>query len=190
MDQSEQLKDDLHHVRTAVKRSDRELSGPPAISFLWAGIVLIGFALVDVRPEWSGLYWAIMAPLGFIASLILGWRHAQRIGEADRTEGARVAGHWFAMLAAIGLAVPLAIAGDLSGSVFGQLILLILAFGYLTAGLHFDRWLLVAALVMVVGYATLFFISTYVWTLMGVAVAAALAVSGFLSLKRSRPIAE
>lgn len=190
MDQPEQLRDDLRYVRTAVKRSNQAISGPPAIYFLWAGIVLVGFALNDVRPEWSGLYWMALAPLGFVASCLLGWRQSRQLGEADRTEGARVAGHWFTMLVAIALAIPLAMANEVSGSALGQLILLIVAFGYLTAGLHLDRGFLGAALVMVAGYALLFVVQSYVWTLMGIAVAAALAISGIQELKRLQRAAE
>lgn len=177
----EKLSDDLSYVRRAVERSEREIAGPSAIYFLWAAIVLVGFALNDVRPEWSGLYWIVMAPLGFLASCLLGGRHTQRLGEADRAEGLRIAGHWLALLAAIALLIPLALAGSLSGWVVGQLTLLLVALAYVLYGVHVERRMLIPGLILAAGYGLLFVLEAYAWTAVGVAVALALVLTPLMS---------
>ena len=56
MTSAEQLKHDLDYVANAVRRHDRPL-GPPAVWFLWALLVPIGFALPDFAPRSAGAYW-------------------------------------------------------------------------------------------------------------------------------------
>ena len=106
MDHLERLEGDLSFVRGALDASTRSKS-PSALYFLWAAIVLIGFALVDFQPDLVPEYWTVAAPAGFVASAYLGWRHARRIGQGSASAGRRHLLHWGAVLAVVAIAALL-----------------------------------------------------------------------------------
>ena len=173
MDQIQQLKGDLRFVRAAVDRGEYGRT-PSAIYFLWAAVCLCGFALIDFAPAWVGTYWAIAGPAGFIVSAALGWHYARRDGGTSQATGRRHLLHWGGMLAAIFLAGLLPMRGDQLSTA----ILLLLALGYFLAGVHLDHARLWVGVVMAGGYVAVILISAYAWTLVGVALAVALAVAG------------
>jgi hypothetical protein len=182
MDQIQQLKGDLRFVRAAVDRADYGHT-PPVIFFLWAAVCLCGFALIDFAPAWVGTYWTIAGPAGFIVSAALGWHYARRDGGTSRAIGRRQLLHWGAMLAAVFLAGLLPLAGDDVSTA----ILLILALGYFLAGVHLDHAMLWVGLVMAGGYVAVMLISAYAWTVVGVAVALALVVTGIRGTRFDEP---
>ncbi|MGH9253098.1 MAG: hypothetical protein ACRD3C_00855 [Vicinamibacterales bacterium] len=177
MDQLEQLQGDLHFVRAAVETADRDGS-PAMIYFLWAVVILCGFALVDFRQTWVPWYWSIAGPAGFLASAYVGWRHARRTGQMAASPGSRYLLHWGGMLAAIFLAVLMPMSGLLQWDGLGPAILLILALGYFQAGVHLDRPFLWIGLLMGVGYVLVMFVSAYTWTVLGLVLAAGLTIAG------------
>jgi hypothetical protein len=183
MDQLEQLKGDLNFVRSVVETADRNRS-PMMIYFLWAIVGLCGFALVDFRQTWVPLYWSIAGPAGFLASTVLGFRHARGTGQLTAAAGSRHVLHWGSMLAAIFLAVLMPLSGWLPWGSLNATILLILALGYFQAGVHLDPALLWIGLLMGGGYVFVLFVSTYAWTVIGLVLAAALAIAG---LRGGRP---
>ena len=177
MDHLERLHGDLTFVRDAVDASTQSKS-PSALYFLWAGIVAIGFSLIDFRPDAVPEYWVVAGPSGFLISAYLGWRHARRIGQASSADGRRHVLHWGAMLVAIALAVLLGVNGALPSGALHTVILLLLALGYFTAGLHLDRFFLLVGLLMGAGSVVVMFVSSYAWTGLGIALALSLAVGG------------
>lgn len=183
MDQLEQVKSDLHFVRAVVAGGDR--GGRPAlIYFLWAIVGLCGFALVDFHQPWVPVYWSIAGPLGFVASAYLGWRHGRRTGQMTASAGTRHLLHWGGMLTAIALAVLMPMSGVLQWDGLGPAILLILALAYFQAGVHLDRALLWIGLLMGAGYLFVMFVPAYAWTVVGLVLAAGLALAG---LRGDRP---
>ena len=54
----DRLQQDLDYVAAAVRRHDASL-GVPAIYFLWAVLVPVGFALPDLAPGIAGPYWLV-----------------------------------------------------------------------------------------------------------------------------------
>ena len=56
MTHDEQIRHDLDYISAAVRRQEQPV-GTPAIYFLWAVLVPVGFALPDFAPQWAGLYW-------------------------------------------------------------------------------------------------------------------------------------
>jgi hypothetical protein len=82
------------------------------------------------------------------------------------------------MLAAIFLAVLMPLSGLLSWNSLGPTILLILALGYVQAGVHLDRVLLWIGLLMAGGYLFVMFVSTFAWTVVGFVLATALTMAG------------
>ena len=175
MDHLERLEGDLSFVRGALDASTRSKS-PSALYFLWAVIVLMGFTLVDVQADLVPEYWAVAAPVGFFASAYLGWRHAQRIGQASASDGRRYLLHWGAVLVVVALAVVLC--RTMPSETLHAVILLLLSLGYFTAGLHLDRAFLWVGLLMGAGSIVITVVSLYAWTAVGIILAVSLTVAG------------
>jgi len=177
MSQLEQVEGDLRFVRDALASSDRPKS-PAALYFLWAAAVLVGFVLVDFRQALVGPYWAVAGPVGFIVSAYIGWRHARRTGQVSAADGRRHLLHWGGMLLAIALAMLMPSRGVLPWEALNSVILLILALGYFTAGVHGERPFIWVGALMGVGYVVVTLVSAYAWTMVGVALGLALTVAG------------
>ena len=176
------VESDLGYVRDLVKKSERRPT-PASIYLLWAGIVLFGFAMVDFFPRQTGFYWMIMAPLGGLLSGLLGWREGRRRGQINRETGIRHALHWGALLVLTGFVVVLAVLGHIPGDEMGRVILLIVTFGWWTAGVHFDRVFLWLGGLMALGFVGTLIFPIYVWTALGAALALALTV---IALRKGR----
>lgn len=172
---SNELESDIGYIRDLVKKSERRPT-PTLIYLLWAVIVLIGFAMVDFFPRQTGYYWMIMGPLGGLVSGFLGWRAGGRQGQLNREIGIRHALHWSALLVLTGFAVILAARGHIPGQELGRVILIIVTFGWWTAGVHFDRAFLWLGGLMALGFIGTLFIPIYVWTFLGVSLALALTI--------------
>lgn len=177
MTELERLEDDLRFVRGAVAASDRK-AAPAGIYFLWAAAVLAGFLLIDFRPGWVGWYWLVAGPAGFLVSTALGWRHARTSGQMSGVEGRRQLLHWGGMMVAIGLALLLPGRGAVPWESVNAVILLIVALGYFTAGVHGERPFLWLGALMAGGYLLVMLTSAYAWTIVGVLLAVALVVAG------------
>lgn len=177
MDHLERLHGDLSFVRDAVDASTQSKS-PSALYFVWAVIVAIGFSLIDFGPDVVPEYWVVSGPAGFLISAYLGWRHARRVGQASSADGRRHLLHWGAVLLAIALAVFLGVSGALPLGTLNTVILLLLALGYFTAGLHLDRLFLPVGVLMAVGSMVVTFVSSYAWTGLGIALAVSLTIAG------------
>jgi hypothetical protein len=177
---ADRMHDDLAFVRRAVETSDRH-STPAAIYLLWAAISAVGFPLLDLAPERTAIYWFVASPLGLVASLWLGRRHAMRVGQVGRREGWRHGLHWLGLVLATGLTVPLIATGRIGGTALGQVILLLVALAYFLAGVHLDRAMLWVSAVLVAGYLALFVLDAWGWTVVGSTLAASLVACALLA---------
>lgn len=180
MDPLHQLEQDLRYVRSAVERAEVDRT-PRRLCFLWAAIGLVGFALADLRDTWVPVYWAVAAPLGFVLSAAIGWRHARRRGQAATPVGARHLFHWGALLASVFLVWLMPLQGVLPWAGVGPTILLLLALAYFQAGVHFDpafRWI---GIVLALGYVFVLFVPAYAWLMLGVLFALTLVTVGLRS---------
>ncbi|MBT9160565.1 MAG: hypothetical protein AAGB97_05905 [Dehalococcoidia bacterium] len=180
----EQVKSDLGYLREVVRTSEQDPS-LSVIYFLWAALCLVGFSLVDFAPRHVGLYWSIAAPLGFLTSCFLGWRHSRRQGQMHRDLGIRYGLHMFGMMVVIFLAAILGVIGAVCWQELSKLILLIIGLSYFLAGLHLERPLLWIGILMMVGYLALFVIPAYGWTFIGALVAVALVSTGLIGRRKS-----
>ncbi len=169
---------DLGYVRDIVRKSDRRPT-PAPVYLLWAVLVLIGFSLVDFAPQWVGYFWMVAAPLGGIASGLLGHRAGMIKGQIRREVGIRHALHWGGMFIIVALAVVLAVTGHIPGIELGRVILLIVAFGWWVAGVHFDRIFLFLGGMMMVGFVGTLIFPYYAWTTLGVLMAISLTIAAF-----------
>lgn len=179
----DQLSSDIVYVKDLVDRAE-ERSMPAAIYLLWAFIVLAGFSLVDLKPSWVAVYWMIAGPLGGLVSGAMGKRAGIEKGQVDHGEGLKHGLHWGGMLVFVFLAVMLGITGLIQGKLVSQVILLVVAFGWWTAGVHFDRNFLVLSGVMAAGFICSLFLQKYVWIGTGVLM---FLVLGAMGLRRGKP---
>lgn len=182
------MQDDLRYVTNAMRRRDPR-AGVPAIFFLWAVIIAIGFALPDFAPQHAWLYWAILGPAGGVVSWLLGARDAKRQGDMDRELGIRHGLHWLVSGAAwFAVALPLLGAGDsepLVAEALGRQILLVAALAYGLAAVHLERGLGWPAAFMGLGYVVLTTAPVaYTWTLTGALVAIGLVIGGWRARRR------
>jgi hypothetical protein len=180
MTEMEQLEADLGYVRQAVQKSDGGRS-VAAIHLLWAVLVPIGFALMDFAPQYVPVYWTFAGPAGFVVSGGLGWRAAVARGQLSHREGRHEALHWGATMGVIFLSVPLVATGRVGQDEFGMFITLVLALSYFLAGVHAERPLLAVGVVLMLGYASLWFVPAYRWTFIGALASGALIVTALVS---------
>ena len=94
----------------------------------------------------------------------------QPVDERRRLDGS--------MLVVIALAMLMPARGILPWEGLSALILLMLAFGYFTAGVHGQRPFLWVGALMGAGYVLVTLVSAYAWTMVGVAIAIALTIAG------------
>jgi hypothetical protein len=175
---SKELESDLSYVKDLIHKSDRRPS-PSILYIMWAVIVAIGFTMADFAPNIVSWYWAIAGPLGGIASGIVGGRHQRVAGQLNRDLGIRHALHWGGMLVAIFLAVLLIPAEVIRGEDIGKVILLIVAFGWWSGGVHFDRVFMWLGLAMGLGFVAVLWVDRYAWTCLGTLIAVVLIMKGF-----------
>ena len=183
MTDTNKLREDIAYVRAVADRADA--TPIPSIHFLWAAIVLCGFALSDFVQDyrWIGRFWMVASPVGMCLSWWLGYRAHRGTGQADRRTGIRWVLHWLAFLAAIGLGAALSVTGHLEWSGFGSLVVLLVSLTYFLAGLHLDRRLLPIGGVAAACYLVTMFVPGYQWTVAGVLMAAALIWQGLLGVR-------
>ncbi len=183
MNQFDTTRENLDYVASTVRRHGRDPQDA-YIYFLWAILVPIGFALPDFAPRVAGPYWFIAGISGGLLSWWLGVWGARRRGAVDRELGRRYGWHWG--IAALGFflaALPM-MAGVIDVAHGATLFLLVGGLVYLLAGVHLDRGILPGGVLMLVAYVVLIFTNLpYVWTVTGLVIAVALAVSGFRALR-------
>ncbi len=180
---SSQIESDLGYVRDLVRKSDRKPT-PAPLYLLWAVLVAIGFSLLDFAPQWAGYYWMVAAPLGGVASGLLA-RHAEMSkGQVRRETGIRHALHWGGMLVVVALAIILAAGGHIQGIELGRVILLLVAFGWWAAGVHFDRTFILLGGMMMVGFVGTLIFPRYAWTALGILIAISLTVAALRGGRR------
>lgn len=186
MEDAQNIQGDLQYVREVLDRAEGRRT-PSGIYYVWALITLIGFPLTDFASgQVVGIFWMIAAPVGFILSGLIGWRFSMTLGQVDMKEAQLYWLHWLATLVAMALVSLLVINGIVERQAIGQIILLILALSYFTAGLYQDRPLLWLGLIMCAAYIILAFVTGYVWTIFGVVLAGCLAASGWIGGRRGR----
>jgi hypothetical protein len=172
-----EIESNLGYVRDLIQKSDRRPT-PTPVFLLWAVLVLIGFSLIDFAAQWVGYYWGFAAPLGGVASGLLARHAGIRKGQISREIGIRHILHWGGMLAVIALAVVLAVRGNIPMAELGRVNLLLVAFGWWAAGVHFDRTFLLFGAMMMVGFIATLIFPLYAWTTLGVLLAISLLIAG------------
>lgn len=186
MTRDEQLQHDLDYIAAVVRRHEQPV-GTPSIYFLWALLILVGFALPDFRPKAAGAYWLVAGIGGGLLSMWLGSRDARRSGIKDAELGRRYDYHW--LIAGIGFllcALTIALRQVDPAIIASGNFLLVAGLSYAFAGVHLDRPMLWSGLLMLAAYVVLIvFAPPYTWSITGVVIALSLLWAG-LSAQRAR----
>jgi hypothetical protein len=172
-----QIQSDMQYVRGVVESSQALPSMTPAVMYLWAVIVFVGFLMMDFDMSW---FWLIGGIVGGLASFWLTRRAAETRGQVDQTTMQRANLHWaVALPVGLLLSIPLQMTGQIDEATNGQIALLIIAVVYFLAGVHIDRSMLWLGGFAVLAYASTFFVTVFVWTIPGALLAIGLALAGF-----------
>lgn len=187
MTETERLKQDLDYIAAAVRRRDRP-QGLPAIYFLWAAVVLVGFSLPDFRPQSAGLFWFVAGIGGGLFSWWYGARDSRRRSIQDSELGRRYGYHWLiGGIAFVLCTLPMAL-GRVEPGLGAANYLLVAGLLYALAGVHLERPLLFSGLLMLAAYAVLIIAAPpYIWTITGVVIATSLVWAG-LGVRAKSPI--
>ena len=180
----DKIESDIGYVKDLVTKSG-ESTQPASFYYLWGIILMVGFSLIDLAPRWVGLFWMIAGPAGGMLSAFLGYKSGIRKGQINREVGIKYALHWSGMAVIVFLAILLGLKGLVHGVVNSQVILLIVALGWWTAGVHFDRIFLWLGGIMVLGFLGTLFMDRYVWTTMGVLLGLVLIVTAIRQGKKN-----
>ena len=178
------IESDIGYVKDLVAKSDNPAS-PASIYVIWAVILMVGFSLIDLAPRWVGLFWMIAGPAGGMLSGFLGYKAGANKGQMDREVGIKHTLHWSGMMVIVFLAILLGLKGLVHGVVNSQVILLVVALGWWTAGVHFDRIFLWLGGIMVLGFLGTLFMDSYAWTAMGVLLGTVLIVAAIRQGKKN-----
>lgn len=183
---TESIRENLDYVASTVRRQEHG-SGVPSIYFMWAAIVLVGFALPDFAPVAAGPFWFVTGIAGGLLSWWLGKRAGRKAGINDRATSRRYGWHW--AIGGVGFflsALPM-ITGRTDPAQGTAPFLLVGGLVYALAGVHLERPLLWVGLVMLAAYVVLVvFAPPYVWTITGAVIALSLVCAG-LAAMRHRP---
>ncbi len=186
MTSTDRLRQDLDYVANAVRHNDRP-SGIPAIYFMWAAIVVVGFALPDFAPQFASLFWLVFGIGGGLASWWLGAREDRRTGQNDAELGRRWGYHW--LVGGVGFLICwLPVLGGASIETVAGNFLLVAGLTYALAGVHLERPLLWSGLLMLAAFAVLsVFALPYTWTFTGVMIGLSLAWAGLATRRHRLP---
>jgi hypothetical protein len=192
MTQSEQIRDDLHFVRNAVARRGSLDRTPALIPVIWGAFILASFAMLDFWRTGAMWMFAVVAPLLGIASWLIGWAHARRVGERDHRAALTQAMHWGSIFIAMLVLCAIAAAHHqrFGGEAIGQVATLIVGLVYFLAGVHLDRRWMISGLLLLGGAAVVTWIPRYAWTSLGVIVFLALVIPALLVRPSNPPAGE
>ncbi|WP_066960139.1 hypothetical protein [Microbulbifer sp. Q7] len=173
------LQSDLDYIRGTI-REDATTGGIPALYFLWAALIAVGFSLPDFAPRLAGFYWLFAGIGGGLFSWWLGARQSRRDGFNNSQLGRRYGLHWCLVGAAFLLCFLPLMLGRVSPEMGGANFLLVTGIAYGLAGVHLERPLLWCGLLMLVAYGVLVVLMPpYMWTITGITVGVALCWAGF-----------
>lgn len=172
------LQSDLDYISSAV-RADATAGGIPALYFLWAALIAVGFSLPDFAPQLAGIYWLFAGIGGGLFSWWLGARQSRRDGINNARLGKRYGLHWALASAAFLLCFLPLMLGRVSPEMGGANFLLVTGIAYGLAGVHLERPLLWCGMLMLAAYGVMVaLMPPYTWTITGITVGIALCWAG------------
>lgn len=187
MEDVRQIGEDLRFVREAVARNERSRGGAPVLAYLWAGYVLIGYALIDLNPNTAGMFFAIGGVVGGVLSWFLAKAYARRSGQSDRAQGVRALSHFgggilIAWIFCIALALVIE---PLRGAKGSQVFVVMIGLVYFLWGVNQDRYYLFLGPILMLGGVLVGLVPHYGWTALGAVIALGLIAPTFFHSHRT-----
>jgi hypothetical protein len=187
MTQSDQIRDDLSFVRGVVARRG-ESPVIPAMYYIWAVYVFVGYTLLDVNVRWANWFFLLAwFPAGAACGIVR--RHSvQKLGERDDAANQKRRMHFMVgSLLAVGGVIGLACCvPTFRGPVTGQVMVVMFGLIYFLAGVHIDGSFLWLGPVLIVGGIVVGLVPHYGWTALGVVIAGGLCAAAVLAARRQR----
>lgn len=190
----------LKEIALVSEKTKRAIStGPaPEILMLWGIVWLLGYGSVQFAPRFVGVIWPVLAVVGSLASIWMGFRHSRRVSNIDGTADPnlkRIVWFWLVLIlyAVVWIVILNPAGGERSGAAISRQVsaffTTIAMFAYVVGGLWIGRfyiWLgLGVTLVTLVG---LFGFPAYFWIGMAVFGGGALLLSGLHMRRTWSPI--
>lgn len=187
-----QLADDLRFLRTAVESHQRPRF-TPAVAWLWAAYVLVGYTLIDLAPRASALFFLIGGVCNGVLTAILARRAQQRDGRIDRADRRHHLLGWFGgFVLIVGCSVALQLTNRaLCGTPGGQIVVVMVGLMYFLGGvygppeMHYMVW---GGPIVMAGGVCVGLVPHYGWTALGVLIAAIILLPTFRSPAIAKPV--
>ena len=186
MSDVQQLRDDLHYVRSAVNRRERTDSGPALILYVWAAYVIIGYTLMDVRPQYAGPFFGIGGIVGGLASWLIGRSYARKTGETDTAAAMKGMLHFGGGIVLAG-AFTVALATQieaLRGTRGSQVFVVMIGLVYFLWGVHYQRYFIFLGIVVMAGGVAVGSIPHFGWTMLGAVISLGLVLPTLIPWRR------
>ena len=182
----EQLRDDLHFVRSAVARRERTDMGPSLILWVWAAYVVIGYTLMDVRSRGPGRFSRSVESSAECSGWWIGRGYSQKSGESDHATAAKGMLHFGGgIVAAFIFTMCLAMTIEsLRGPRGSQVFVVMIGLVYFLWGVHYQRYFMLLGLVVMAGGAVVGLIPHYGWTMLGIVISLGLVLPTLIPWRR------
>lgn len=138
--------------------------------FMLLGFSFVGVAITNISPARSHLYWVVMVPVFFIASLATEWPHVRAGKYPWKTVLWNHSLQWLALLGAVQMVFVVQQIGRLNNETTGLMLLLVFALSTFVAGIRMGWLFRLAGLFLAGGLLVLVYIERYLWVLAIVAV--------------------
>lgn len=115
-------------------------------SILMLTIALLGVLITDFLPTYSTRYWFYAVPLFVLINLLLSWHAVSK--HRHFSLAWQEFWHWLILLAMVLLVDIFADTGVFSDVLAGIVVLLLLAFSTILAGIYFDSMLLIVGFIL------------------------------------------
>jgi len=189
MSDVQQIRDDLQYVRGAVARRERTDNGPPLILYVWATYVVIGYTLMDFRPQYAGPFFGIGGFVGGILSWVIGRRYARDVGEWDMATAKRGLFHFGGgiMLACAATLALATVMPPLRGTWGSQVFVVMIGLVYFLWGVHYQRYFAFLGAVVMAGGVLVGQFPHFGWTILGAVIAMGLILPTLVPGRRALP---
>jgi hypothetical protein len=178
----QQIGQDLHFVRSAVLRRQKADLGPPLIFYLWAAYTIIGYTLIDFRPDYANRFFGIGGIVGGILSWIIGKRYSMRTGQRDKALAVRAMLHMFGgIMLSVAFIVAMAEQAESFRPFTGQVMVGMIGLIYFLWGVHFHRYFSLLGVIVIAGAVAVGRVPHFGWTALGIAIALGLILPTLVS---------
>ena len=185
MSDVQQIGQDLQFVRNAVTRRERSDDGPPLILYLWALYVIIGYSLMDFRPQLAGPFFAIGGVVGGIASWLIGKAYSRRTGEWDRAMALRGLFHFGGgIFLSMTFAIVFGVLVPRLQPYTGQVIVGLIGLVYFLWGVHYQRYFMFLGIIVMAGGVLVGLVPHFGWTILGAVISLGLILPTLIPWRR------